>query len=78
MDQNLFKVKGTYVNGAWFNESKTYEVFNPSNNSVLAKIPISSPEELELAVQSAESPKRMGQSKHCKKSRSNFEIMFQN
>ena len=53
MDQNLFKVKGTYVNGAWFNESKTYEVFNPSNNSVLAKIPISSPEELELAVQSA-------------------------
>ena len=53
MDQNLFKVKGTYVNGTWFNESKTYEVFNPSNNSVLAKIPISSPEELELAVQSA-------------------------
>ena len=53
MDQNLFKVKGTYVNGEWFNESKTYEVFNPSNNSVLAKIPISSPEELELAVQSA-------------------------
>ena len=53
MDQNLFKVKGTYVNGKWFNESKTYEVFNPSNNSVLAKIPISSPQELELAVQSA-------------------------
>lgn len=53
MDQNLFKVKGTYVNGEWFNESKTYEVFNPSNNSVLAKIPISSPQELELAVQSA-------------------------
>ena len=53
MDQNLFKVKGTYVNGEWFNESKTYEVINPSNNSVLAKIPISSPQELELAVQSA-------------------------
>lgn len=53
MDHNLFKVKGTYVNGTWFNESKTYEVFNPSNNSVLAKIPISSTEELELAVQSA-------------------------
>ena len=53
MDQNLFKVKGTYVNGKWFNESKTYEVINPSNNTVLANIPISSPEELELAVQSA-------------------------
>ncbi|MDC1256583.1 aldehyde dehydrogenase family protein [Pelagibacteraceae bacterium] len=58
MDQNLFKVKGTYVNGEWFNESKTYEVFNPSNNSVLAKIPISSPEELELAVQSASKAQR--------------------
>ena len=53
MDQNLFKVKGTYVNGTWFNDSKTYEVINPSNNTVLAKIPISSTEELELAVQSA-------------------------
>jgi len=53
VDQNLFKVKGTYVNGKWFNESKTYEVINPSNNTVLANIPISSPEELELAVQSA-------------------------
>lgn len=58
MDHNLYKVKGTYVNGAWFNESKTYEVFNPSNNSVLAKIPISSPEELELAVQSASKAQR--------------------
>ena len=53
MDHNLFKVKGTYVNGTWFNNSKTYEVINPSNNSVLAKIPLSSTEELELAVQSA-------------------------
>jgi len=53
VDQNLFKVKGTYVNGKWFNESKTYEVINPSNNTVLANIPISSPEELEVAVQSA-------------------------
>ena len=53
MDQNLFKVKGTYVNGTWFNDSKTYEVINPSNNTVLAKIPISSTEELELAVQAA-------------------------
>ena len=53
MNQNLFKVKGTYVNGMWFNETKTYEVINPSNNSVLAKIPVSSNEELELAVQSA-------------------------
>ena len=53
MNQNLFKVKGTYVNGMWFNELKTYEVINPSNNSVLAKIPVSSNEELELAVQSA-------------------------
>ena len=41
------------MNGKWFNESKTYEVINPSNNTVLANIPISSPEELELAVQSA-------------------------
>ena len=53
MDHNLFKVKGTYVNGTWFNNSKTYEVINPSNNTVLAKIPLSSTEELELAVQSA-------------------------
>ena len=53
MDHNLFKVKGTYVNGTWFNDSKTYEVINPSNNTVLAKIPISSTEELELAVQAA-------------------------
>ena len=41
------------MSGKWFNESKTYEVINPSNNTVLANIPISSPEELELAVQSA-------------------------
>lgn len=53
MDHNLFKVKGTYVNGTWFNNSKIYEVINPSNNTVLAKIPLSSTEELELAVQSA-------------------------
>ena len=53
MDQNLFKVKGTYVNGQWMNASKSYVVINPSNNKKLADIPVSSGEELELAVQSA-------------------------
>ena len=53
MDQNLFKVKGTYVNGQWMNASKSYVVINPSNNKKLADIPVSSEEELELAVQSA-------------------------
>ena len=41
MDKNIFKVKGTYVNGQWFNSKNTYEVFNPSNGEKLADVPIS-------------------------------------
>ena len=53
MDKNIFKVKGTYVNGQWFNSKNTYEVFNPSNGEKLSDVPISDIKELELAVESA-------------------------
>ena len=53
MDKNIFKVKGTYVNGQWFNSKNTYEVFNPSNGEKLSDVPISDKKELELAVESA-------------------------
>ena len=53
MDKNIFKVKGTYVNGQWFNSKNTYEVFNPSNGEKLADVPISDTKELEIAVDSA-------------------------
>ena len=53
MDKNIFKVKGTYVNGQWFNSKNTYEVFNPSNSEKLSDVPISDKKELELAVESA-------------------------
>ena len=53
MIDNLFKIKGTYVNGQWMNNPNTYEVTNPSNGEKLCDVPISDNEELELAVQSA-------------------------
>ena len=53
MIDKLFKIKGTYVNGQWMNNPKTYEVINPSNGEKLCDVPISDNEELELAVQSA-------------------------
>ena len=53
MDKNIFKVKGTYVNGQWFNSKTSYEVFNPSNGEKLSDVPISDRKELELAVASA-------------------------
>ena len=53
MDKNIFKVKGTYVNGQWFNSNISYEVFNPSNGEKLSDVPISDRKELELAVSSA-------------------------
>ncbi len=53
MDKNIFKVKGTYVNGQWFSSNNTYEVFNPSNGEKLSDVPISDKKELELAVESA-------------------------
>ena len=53
MDKNIFKVKGTYVNGQWFNSKNSYEVFNPSNGEKLSDVPISDRKELELAVASA-------------------------
>ena len=49
----MFKVKGTFVNGQWFNSKNTYEVFNPSNGEKLADVPISDIKELEIAVDSA-------------------------
>ena len=48
---NLFKIKGTFVNGKWMNNTNTYEVFNPSNGEKICDVPISDNEELELAVQ---------------------------
>ena len=30
MDKKIFRVKGTFVNGQWFNSKKRYDVFNPS------------------------------------------------
>ena len=53
MDKKIFRVKGTFVNGQWFNSKKRYDVFNPSNGEKLADVPISDIKELELAVASA-------------------------
>jgi betaine-aldehyde dehydrogenase len=58
---NLFKIKGTFVNGKWMNNSNTYEVFNPSNGEKLCDVPISDNEELELAVQSAAKAQKLWQ-----------------
>ena len=41
MDKNIFKVKGTYVNGEWFNSKDRYDVFNPANGEKLSDVPIS-------------------------------------
>ncbi len=53
MDKNIFKVKGTYINGQWFNSINRYDTFNPSNGEKLSDIPISDKKELELAIDSA-------------------------
>ena len=58
---NLFKIKGTFVNGKWMNNPNTYEVFNPSNGEKLCDVPISDNEELELAVQSAVKAQKLWQ-----------------
>ena len=58
---NLFKIKGTFVNGKWMNNPNTYEVFNPSNGEKLCDVPISDNEELELAVQSAAKAQKLWQ-----------------
>ena len=53
MDKKIFKVKGTYVSGQWFNSKNRYDVFNPSNGEKLSDVPISDKKELEIAVNSA-------------------------
>ena len=58
---NLFKIKGTFVNGKWMNNPNTYEVFNPYNGEKLCDVPISDNEELELAVQSAAKAQKLWQ-----------------
>lgn len=63
MIDNLFKIKGTYVNGKWMNNSNTYEVFNPSNGEKLCDVPISDNDELELAVQSAAKAQKIWEKK---------------
>ena len=39
MDKNIFKVKGSYVNGQWFNSKNRYDIFNPSNGEKLTDVP---------------------------------------
>ena len=63
MIDNLFQIKGTYVNGQWMNNPNTYEVINPSNGKKLCDVPISDHEELELAVQSAAKAKKIWEKK---------------
>ena len=53
MDKDIFKVKGTYINGQWFNSKNRYDIFNPSNGEKLSDVPLSDKKELELAVESA-------------------------
>ena len=53
MDKNIFKFKGSYVNGQWFNSKNRYDIFNPSNGEKLSDVPISDKKELELAIDSA-------------------------
>ena len=55
MDKNIFKVKGTYVNGQWFNSKNTYEVLILQMGEKLSDVPIDK-KELELAVESAKKP----------------------
>lgn len=61
MDEKLFKVKGTYIAGQWYNSDKRYEVINPSNNKVLTDVPISDLKELEIAVESAKKAQKIWQ-----------------
>jgi len=63
MIDNLFKIKGTYVNGQWMNNPNTYEVINPSNGKKLCDVPISDNKELELAVQSAAKAQKIWEKK---------------
>jgi|TARA_B110000503_G_scaffold84153_1_gene128241 betaine-aldehyde dehydrogenase len=63
MIDNLFQIKGTYVNGQWMNNPNTYEVINPSNGKKLCDVPISDHEELELAVQSAAKAQKIWEKK---------------
>jgi len=53
MDKNIFRVKGTFVNGQWHNSKNRYDILNPSNGEKLSDVPISDSKELELAVVSA-------------------------
>lgn len=61
MDEKLFKVKGTYISGQWYNSDNRYEVINPSNNKVLTDVPISDLKELEIAVESAKKAQKIWQ-----------------
>ena len=63
MIDNLFKIKGTYVNGQWMNNTNTYQVINPSNGKKLCDVPISDNKELELAVQSAAKAQKIWEKK---------------
>jgi betaine-aldehyde dehydrogenase len=63
MIDNLFKIKGTYVNGQWMNNPNTYQVINPSNGKKLCDVPISDNKELELAVQSAAKAQKIWEKK---------------
>ena len=63
MIDNLFQIKGTYVNGQWMNNPNTYEVTNPSNGEKLCDVPISDNQELELAVQSAAKAQKIWEKK---------------
>tara|TARA_B100001093_G_scaffold495424_1_gene539905 strand:- start:2123 stop:3562 length:1440 start_codon:yes stop_codon:yes gene_type:complete len=63
MIDNLFQIKGTYVNGQWMNNPNTYEVTNPSNGKKLCDVPISDNQELELAVQSAAKAQKIWEKK---------------
>jgi betaine-aldehyde dehydrogenase len=63
MIDNLFQIKGTYVNGQWMNNPNTYEVTNPSNGEKLCDVPISDNQELELAVQSAANAQKIWEKK---------------
>ena len=61
MDDKIFKVKGTYVAGEWYNNKNRYDITNPSNNKKLSDVPISDIKELEKAVEAAKQAQKVWQ-----------------
>lgn len=54
LNKTLIK-QGSYINGSWLQHTDTFEVVNPANQQLLAKVAIAGANEAEQAVQAASS-----------------------